>query len=116
MSLTHMNLTHCVTSCFSNALWRNRHWSLFLATRFRFPDKQHPRHRAAKAKVIDRQGNYNRLSLLMERQKATPPFGKDKFVQEDNTYLLVEVLAQKLAKQNCLALASNTAGTEPTVE
>jgi len=52
----------------------------------------------------------------MERQKAAPPFGKDKFVQEDNTYLLVEVLAQKLAKQNFSALASNSAGVEPTVE
>ena len=52
----------------------------------------------------------------MERQKAAPPFGRDKFVQEDNTYLLVEVLAQKLAKQNFSALASNSAGVEPTVE
>jgi len=43
----------------------------------------------------------------MTRQKAAPPFGEDKFVQEDNTYLLVEVLAQTLAKENFLALASN---------
>ena len=52
----------------------------------------------------------------MERQKPAPPFGKDKFVQEDNTYLPVEVLAQTLANENFSALTSNSAGVEPTVE